>query len=202
MGGLSAPEGPVARRRPPSDDGAVAVPAFRRRGLAWAAPLCLAAGGLALALLLPASPVALTRDRGIRGPAIIVGASMTPARRRSCRWHRYHTDTAPAHDDDANRAAIAVPVAAGRHGRASEGVRLPRRAAPTAGARAHGWPSPRSAPPRRQSRPRQRPPLRATHADAPPAHVHAGPPNADGLPGGAFGELDGGRGRAPGVRAR
>ncbi|MCC6386874.1 MAG: hypothetical protein IT302_05785 [Dehalococcoidia bacterium] len=63
----------------PSDDGAVAVPAFRRRGLAWAAPLCLAAGGLALALLLPASPVALTRDRSIRGPAIIVGASMTPA---------------------------------------------------------------------------------------------------------------------------
>ncbi|MFN8506436.1 MAG: hypothetical protein U0547_02565 [Dehalococcoidia bacterium] len=63
----------------PADEPVAAEPAFRRRGLAWAAPLCLAAGGLALALLLPASPVALTRDRSIRGPAIIVGASMTPA---------------------------------------------------------------------------------------------------------------------------
>ena len=63
----------------PADGLVAAVPAFRRRGLAWAAPLCLAAGGLALALLLPASPVALTRDRSIRGPAIIAGSSVTPA---------------------------------------------------------------------------------------------------------------------------
>ncbi|MBK6663347.1 MAG: hypothetical protein IPG47_11635 [Thermoflexaceae bacterium] len=64
---------------PTDGEAAPLAPTLRRRGLAWAAPLCVAAGGLAAALLLPVSPIALTRDRSISAPVILPAASDTPA---------------------------------------------------------------------------------------------------------------------------